>query len=137
MLKLSKQFNLKSGDRLVHPIAGYPGAKHHGIFLGEDQFGNELISENHKQRGVQVVTVESYLSEYGLIERIIPFDGTESERYTAIRRALSDAGKPYDLVAYNCEHHANYVQNGISESKQVRNFLLGLVGLFVIAAVVE
>jgi len=137
MLKLSKQFEISAGDRLIHPIANVPGAKHHGIFLGEDRFGNELISENHKQRGVQVVTAESYLSEYGLIERIIPFNGTEAERYTVIKRALSDAGKPYDLIANNCEHHANYVQNGVSESKQVQNVFLGLLGFIVIAALAE
>ncbi|MBS1520690.1 MAG: hypothetical protein JST50_06830 [Bacteroidetes bacterium] len=137
MIKLSSQFNLTPGDRLIHPIAGYFGAKHHGIFLSEDRFGNELVSENHKQKGVQVVTADSYIAEYGQIERIVPFNGTEAERYNAIKRALSDAGKPYDLIANNCEHHANHVQNGVSESKQVQNVFLGLLGFIVIAALVE
>ena len=137
MTTLSKTFGLISGDRLVHPIKGFPTAKHHGIFLGTDQFGNQWISENHKSKGVQVVPAESYIAEYGQIERIERFVGSDAERYFVVSRALSQAGKPYDLVINNCEHHASYAQNGISESKQVRNVFLGALGLIIAVALLD
>lgn len=137
MIKLSSQLSLKPGDRLIHPIAGYPGARHHGIFLGTDNFGNEWVSENHKLKGTQIVKLNSYLAEYGQLENVIPFVGSQQELQLLVRRALLQAGKPYDLITNNCEHHANYVQNGIAQSKQVRNVIWGLIGLFMLATINE
>lgn len=137
MTNLSLQYQLSPGDRLIHPIDGYPLAKHNGIFLGVDKFGNKLVSENHKGKGQQVVTLSSYLTEYGSIQHIEPFTGSNRERYQAIKRALWNAGKPYDLITNNCEHYANYVQTGVPESKQVRNVFLGVISLFIIAALAD
>jgi hypothetical protein len=79
MTNLSLQYQLSRGDRLIHPIDGYPLVKHNGIFLRLDKFGNKLVSENHKERGHQVVTLSSYLAEYETIERIDPFTGSDAE----------------------------------------------------------
>jgi len=135
--KISYKYNLLPGDRLIHPIAGYPGAKHHSVFLGEDAFGVEWVSENHKVKGAQIVTIQSYFDEYGQFEKVLPFEGNQQQLQFAVKRAFSEAGKTYNLITNNCEHHANYVQNGYPESKQVRNVFFALLGVFALSVLAE
>ena len=126
-MRLAKKYNLKPGDGLVHPIEGIPGARHFGVYLGEDHYGNELFSENQKFVGVRVLNGDDYMLVNGEPERVERFSGNEQERYAAVRRALQEAGKPYDLVVYNCEHYARFVQTGSSTSNQVGNVVAGLL----------
>jgi hypothetical protein len=126
-MKLSRKYNLKPGDSLVHPIEGIPGAKHFGVFLGEDHFGAELFAENQKFVGVRVLNSEDYIAANGAPERVDRLTCSDQERYQAVRRALQEAGKPYDLVVYNCEHYAKFVQTGSSTSNQVGNVFAGLL----------
>ena len=62
------QFDLYSGDRIVEPLLQTGLAKHHAIYLGVDSFGNELIAENHKQKGVQLVNARDYFSNVSAID---------------------------------------------------------------------
>jgi hypothetical protein len=126
-MKLSKQYGLKPGDSLVHPIAGVPGVKHFGVFLGENHYGVELFAENQKFVGVRVLNSGDYIAANGAPERAERLSCSDQERYTAVRRALQEAGKPSDLVVYNCEHYARFVQTGSSTSNQVGNVLAGLL----------
>ena len=70
---------------------------------------------------------DDYMLVNGEPERVERFSGNEQERYAAVRRALQEAGKPYDLVVYNCEHYARFVQTGSSTSNQVGNVVAGLL----------
>jgi hypothetical protein len=126
-MKLSKKYSLKPGDSLVHVIEGIPGAKHFGVFLGEDHFGVELFAENQKFVGVRVLKSADYLVANGVPERVERLSCSDQERYAAVRRALQEADKSYDLVVYNCEHYVRFVQTGSSTSNQVSNVLAGLL----------
>ena len=54
----------------------------------------------------------------------------------AVRRAYSDLGKPYNLISYNCEHHASFVQTGIASSKQVL-FVAGSILVFLLICLLK
>jgi hypothetical protein len=102
-----------------------------------DQYGQEWISENHWQHGVRLVKADAYFKE-GNSYTVVPFEGTYPERIAAVKRALAVLGKPYDLIQYNCEHYASYVQTGQAESKQVGNAIAAvLLLLFVGIAIAD
>ena len=133
-MKYANLYKLEPADRIVEPLFQTGLSTHHAIYLGIDRYGQELIAENHKQKGVQIIPARDYFSSARKIDRIGKFSGSMSERNLAIKRALGLSGKPYDLLSYNCEHYANEVQNGAAESKQVRNvfvlFILFIICLY-------
>jgi len=78
----------------------------------------EMISENHAPSGVRLVTASDFFSRNKKFQ-IQRLKVSDQEREAAVKRAYSDLGKPYNLISYNCEHHASFVQTGIATSKQV------------------
>ena len=126
---------LRPGDRLISPLFATGLTKHHAIYLGMDTTGIEWVAENHKLLGVRAVKATAYFaSAPSFIIR--PFSGSYAEMIVAVQRALAEVGKPYDLINYNCEHYAEYVQNGLVFSQQVENvkalacIALGTIAVF-------
>lgn len=119
----ASKYGLQPADRIKEPIFQTGLSKHHSIYLGMDQYGQEWISENHWQHGVRLVKANEYFKE-GNRYTVVPFEGTYQERISAVKRALAVLGRSYNLIFYNCESYANYVQTGKPESKQVLNALL-------------
>src|SRR5690606_17921663 len=105
----ASKYGLQPADRIKEPIFQTGLSKHHAIYLGMDQYGQEWISENHWQHGVRLVKADAYFKE-GNSYTVVTFEGTYTERIAAVKRALAVLGKPYDLIQYNCEHYASYVQ---------------------------
>jgi hypothetical protein len=66
------------------------------------------------------MSAEQFFTENPTITRIVRFEGDNFQRKHAIQRALEKLGQPYDLINFNCEHFATYVQTGIPTSNQVR-----------------
>ena len=91
-----------------------------------------MFAENHKFKNVQIITAEEYLVRNTIISRIERFEGTHSARKTVVARALQLAGKPYDLINYNCEHFVNEAITGKANSLQVANFFVGLLSVLFI-----
>lgn len=129
-MKYAYHYQLQAGDRIIEPLFKTGLTKHHAIYLGNDANGIEWIAENHKLHGVRIVDASIYFQKIKKISRIEKFNGTDEQRRTIVKKALSLAGKPYNLINYNCEHFANEVITGRSESKQVlaalASFVLGL-----------
>lgn len=131
MALYARKYGLQPADRIKEPIFQTGLSKHHSIYLGMDQYGQEWISENHKFHGVRLVKANDFFkvnNEYSFV----PFEGKYPERIAAVKRALAVLGKPYDLIEYNCEHYASFVQTGKAESKQVITAIAALVGLILI-----
>lgn len=128
----SKIYNLKPGDHIVEPLFQTGLTKHHAIYLGIDNSGVEWIAENHKFKNAQIIPAVEYFASVDRIDRIEKFKGNNIERKQAVMRALKLAGKPYNLVTYNCEHFVNEVLTGKAESKQVNNVFAGLFALLLI-----
>lgn len=87
---------LKTGDVLVRSRG--PISDHFGIYLGED-----TVAEDCHVHGVQVVSMEQYLSGKKLLG-VTPFDGKESDRRKVRENIDKLIGKPYDLTRFNCIH---------------------------------
>ena len=117
-MKYEQFYGLRPADRIIQPIFQTGLSKHHSIFLGTDHSGQEWIAENYKFGGVKLTRASDFFSEHVgfTVQR---FSGTGLQRKAAIRRALGKVGAPYDLINFNCEHFAQYVQTGRSSSSQV------------------
>jgi hypothetical protein len=127
----ARQYGLQPADRLIEPIFQTGLTKHHSIYLGIDAEGTEWIAENHKFVGVRLIKASDYFLKGKLI-KTERFRGNYQQRIAAVKRALSLLGKPYNLIDFNCEHYAQYVQTGKIESKQVSTVLAVLACLFFI-----
>ncbi|OLY95708.1 Lecithin retinol acyltransferase [Cnuella takakiae] len=127
----ARHYGLNHAGRLIEPIFQTGISKHHSIYLGVDALGTEWIAENHKFNGVRLVKALDFFRNKNDIT-VEGFSGEYRERVAAVKRALSLLGKSYDLISYNCEHYASYVQTGKAESRQVSTlFALVLAALFI------
>lgn len=136
------KYGLQPADRIIEPIFSTGLSKHHAIYLGVDNLGTEWIAENYKFKGVRLVKATMYFQKGKLI-KVKKFHGSYQQRISAVKRALSLLGKSYDLIDFNCEHYAEYVQNGKAKSEQVQQvvdalkfaaaaaLIVGLVNIFV------
>jgi hypothetical protein len=125
-MSYAQKFNLNPADRIVAPLFQFSITKHHAIYLGVDDYGQELIAENDFNQGVRIVSAERFFSENPTLVRIERFQGNYFQRNIALQTAIELEGKPYDLFLYNCEHYANEVQHGRVKSNQVENLLIAL-----------
>lgn len=119
---------LQPADRLVIPKSGLRLVQHHAIYLGKDNNGNRVYTENAIGKGVQIVGEASLFRGGYELTRVERFTGNQHQRNAAVQFAMQLQGKQYDLLNFNCEHYANTVQHRKSYSKQV-SVGLGL-GLF-------
>ena len=120
MATLAQRHNLESADVLLAPKSNLNIVKHMIVFLWIDAFGQDHYLENHPQFGVRHLTGQDVENLYKIIA-IRKFSGTQKERQFAIQRAVSQEGKKYDLIKFNCEHFANYVQANTIFSQQSNN----------------
>jgi Lecithin retinol acyltransferase len=121
----ANKYGIKPADRIIEPIFPTGISKHHCVFLGMDYQGTEWISENNHVTGVRLVDAGNYFSRNKPFQ-ILKFNGNPQERKAAVQRALDELGKPYDLINYNCEHYAEYVQYNRIFSEQVESIREGI-----------
>jgi len=121
----ANKYGLLPADRIIEPIFVTGLSKHHAIYLGADNAGTEWIAENYKFRDVRLVTAAAYFARLQPF-KVKKFAGSPTERKQAVQRALQEIGKPYDLINYNCEHFAEYVQHGRAASRQIEMVKEGL-----------
>jgi hypothetical protein len=91
---------------------GELGVRHYGIVVDAVR---GLILHNPSE-GVRLTTWSEFANGLVYIER------RASPRYAdvVVRRAHSLLGKKYDLLAFNCEHFANFAAVGVKASPQVQ-----------------
>jgi hypothetical protein len=118
-MKYTDLHKLKPGDKIVVPKSSMHIVQHHAIYLGQNHWGIDLIAENVFGLSVRIIPADQFFNENPLITRIERFNGENFQRRIAIERALEKLGQPYNLINYNCEHFANYVQTGVAKSSQV------------------
>jgi hypothetical protein len=133
VMKYVNFYNLKPGDKIVVPKSWMQVIQHHVIYLGQNHLGVHLIAENAVGLYVRVITVDQFFQENPQVTRIDQFAGNNVQRRHAVERALKMVGQPYDLINFNCEHFANYVQKGVLKSDQMGWGIL-LLGVLAIAA---
>jgi uncharacterized protein YycO len=126
MKKNMALLDLAPGDRIIIPKSEFMIVQHHGIYLGKNNSGADLVAENKIGYGVRVVSLTEFFSGVSTITRIEKFEGTNYERRRLVERIVSKLGHPYDLINYNCQHFANDMLNNEIKSDQVDNLLEGL-----------
>lgn len=118
MLKERQDMNLLSGDRIVVPKKGMNLIQHHAIYLGFKE-GVESVAENTLEKGVQILSISDFFRDVDVITKIERFEGNHEQRLKSVKKAISLVGKKYDVLNFNCEHYANFVQDKNPISKQV------------------
>lgn len=129
-------YDLKPGDKIVIPKSWMRVIQHHVVYLGQNHLGVHLIAENAVGLFVRVISVDQFFQENPEVTRIDRFTGDNVQRRIAIERALKKLGQPYDLINFNCEHFANYVQTGSATSNQI-GWAFFLIAAFAIATLSE
>lgn len=88
--------------------------------MGIDNQETEWVSANIITEGVKKIKAADY---FGRVKKfkIQRFNGDYQQRIDAVKRALKKLREPYDLIKFNCEHYAEYVQTGKTFSSQVEN----------------
>jgi hypothetical protein len=66
---------LNPADRIVTPWLQTSLTKHHAIYLGFNEYGQELIAENDVNEGVRIVTAWQFAQQHPVISRIEKFQG--------------------------------------------------------------
>ncbi len=128
---------LQPADVIIVGKNGWNVLDHYVVYMGE-QNGEMFFSVNLMNKGVLLLS-EQDLHQY--TRRFTPkainrFHGSYMDRIQALSRANSKIGESYSLMNFNCEHFANFVQFGVSQSQQVSNVVGGAflalltVGLF-------
>ena len=91
--------------------------KHYIVYVGMNTFVGNLFD------GVKILSdleLMELLREYEPVS-VRRFMGSYYQRNEAVNRAYSMLGERYSLLNFNCEHFANSVQFGKSESGLVRS----------------
>jgi hypothetical protein len=114
---------LFAGDRIVVPKSELRFAQHHAIFDGEGGF-----YENKAGTGVVRTPIAEFFNGVTSVTEIRRFMGSDRQIREALSRAESLIGKSYNLVQFNCEHYADFIQYGQARSKQVDN-VFGAIGI--------
>lgn len=99
---------------------------HYIVYVGNETFIGNL------EDGVKILPkseLSKLLIDYEPVN-IKPFKGTNYQRNQAVHRAYGRLGEKYNLLNFNCEHFANWVQKGKENSVQVTiAFLILLSGI--------
>ncbi|MDW3212174.1 MAG: lecithin retinol acyltransferase family protein [Reichenbachiella sp.] len=104
---------LKAGDVPIRNKSAFGIIDHFGLYIG-----NGNVIDNHPERGVRVVSLESFLNGREL-DRIVRFKGNSYERSQVVRRANFMIGQDYHLTKFNCEHFVNAAWGTEIKSNQV------------------
>ena len=110
------------------------GVQHTGIWLGSEYHtGRSLIMHNHYQFGTAHI---STYQDYALGQQVYFKGGrcvNDPSKVLQIALAEAKAGKPYDVILYNCQHFTSRACNNVHFSEDLAKWGAGLFGLAFIA----
>ena len=138
MENLSTQLSLQPADVIIAKKRGWQVLDHYIAYLGYLN-GYDQYTANDLHYGVRLYNnreVNELLKSFEPT-RIRKFRGTVWERDQAIERAISQIGARYNLINFNCEHLANYIQFGTSRSNQVNNIGIGVATISALALFID
>lgn len=137
MNAIIKSYSLKPGDEIIVPKSILNIVQHHAVYIGFDGNGKDWIIENIINVGVRLISADDFFNGVSKINKIIPFTGSNEQRRMLVQEALRSIGREYDLINFNCEHFVTHLKTGIPESKQVKQALMGFLGLLFISAILS
>jgi hypothetical protein len=131
-MTFAQRINLLPGDVVITNKKFLNLVDHYLVYLGVNNYGQEVYIENDYRNGVQCITGDEFTNKNPTWSAVRKLNGDDTQRYWACERAKSLLYARYDLQRFNCENFANYVQYGQSFSSQVNtanNKFLGWVTL--------
>ncbi|MFY0644487.1 MAG: lecithin retinol acyltransferase family protein [Bacteroidia bacterium] len=131
--------NLRQGDVVQARRKGVNLINHFIYYAGVNKSGEPVFIGNLINGGVQYLKpskLKELLTEYRF-DQVRRFTGTQNQREDSVRRAISQIGRPYNLLTYNCENFVNYAQFGMPSSPQVSKSLNLLIGLVLITGIIK
>lgn len=117
------------GDVLVTPKDMITNISHYAVYAGKSEDGTDWMIHNNIGTGVSWVQLNQLLQNGH--ERIDRFIGKNYERIKLVEKAKSMLGKTYSVINFNCEHFARLVKDGVCESRQLKNFTIGIAFIVV------
>ncbi|UCS93278.1 lecithin retinol acyltransferase family protein [Echinicola marina] len=126
-LKLENRNSLEAGDVLIRNKSAFGLIDHYGLYIG-----NGKVIDNHPDRGVTMLALESFLNGREL-NRVDRFAGDYWSRRQVVQKGISMIGMEYHLTDFNCEHFVNVARGSAKKSQQVTAmgiFLLFFVIIF-------
>ncbi|MCA9590549.1 MAG: lecithin retinol acyltransferase family protein [Myxococcales bacterium] len=108
------------------------GKKHYGICTGLGFDGQLWFVHNTRVGGVLHTTWKGFAGNRPVY---IEQRAQPGQASVVAARALQLVGSQYNLLAFNCEHAANWAANGKAESKQVQQSFVatGIVSAILLA----
>jgi len=132
------QFRLEPADVIIAKKRGWYVLDHYIVYLGM-QHGKMYFIANDMSGGVRIFDeqeVEKLIAQFEPTQ-VRKFKGSYWERQQALKRAEGELGKRYNLISFNCESLANYIQFGKRESKQSQNWLIAAGALLLLLVFVK
>lgn len=80
MEKQIQRLGLLPADRIIVPKSEFGIIQHHAIYLGQNQYGQDIIAENKIGVGVRLITADDFFEDIHEITQIQRFYGNTSER---------------------------------------------------------
>lgn len=136
--KLILQFGLNPADVIIAKKRGWYVWDHYIVYMGS-QHSKMYFIANDMSGGVRIFDeheVEKLITQFEP-RQVRKFEGDYWERQHALKRAEGELGKKYNLISFNCEHLANYIQFGKRESKQSQNWLMAAAALALLVVLVK
>jgi hypothetical protein len=136
--KLIQQSRLEPADVVIAKKRGWYVWDHYIVYMGLIH-GRMRFIANDMNGGVR------YFDEHEVEKLIVQFEPTQVrkfkgnpwERQKALQRAEGEIGKKYNLISFNCEHLANYIQYTRRESPQAVNWVTSIAALVVLILLVR
>lgn len=114
-------------DRIVRPKMGFSLVEHHAVYLGLTVANEQVYIENSDEFGVRTLSLRELFPDGLRNFKIKRYNGDRKQIPEKVNSALQYVGEPYNLLNNNCEHLANRIQKGKSESHQVIKWLFIVV----------
>jgi hypothetical protein len=115
MENVERHFSLQPGDVLVRNKSAFGAIDHFGLYVG-----NNIVIDNHPERGVSQVSLSYFLNGKAL-SKINRYQGGQLGRHQVVQKAYSMIGNQYHLTQFNCEHFVNETWGAGRKSHQVTN----------------
>jgi hypothetical protein len=125
-----------SGKLIFRYKIGFPqDAKHTGIAVGQDCYGNWIVLHNHTDYGCAVIdTYEGFAKNCNV--NWLDKECVHNDR-EVLENGLNEAilGKPYHLLDYNCQSYTNTACEDNTYSESVEEWKKPVMGILAIAGI--
>lgn len=120
----SGYYDLYTPGSVLRAMSSWPHPDHSGVAGHILSDGTQEVVHSRPPFGVQATRLAEFALGRSVEVLWVPISAEQQE--LALYRAYSQTGRPFHLLAGNCEHFATWVVTGVPQSRQLRNYVRGL-----------